>query len=102
GVGEQGVERGGPAWGGSQAHAEGRRDTDGWRTSHDQGANGLGDVLPAHVLARQLLARQSSLVEQQQAVARPADRRDHGGLDAVARPGGAEWDEWPERPAQPP
>ena len=63
-VGEQAVERRRPALTGSQSHAEGRRDTDGWRTSHDEGAKGLGDVLPARELTRQLLARQSSLVEQ--------------------------------------
>ena len=54
-IGEQIVEGLGPALPRGQGDAEGGGDADGRRPPHDEGADRVGDVFPATVLARQLL-----------------------------------------------
>src|SRR6185503_4156940 len=60
-----------------ERHAEGGGDPDGGSAAHDQGLDGLRDLLPARAGLVDLLGGQPRLVEQHEPLAVPADRRDH-------------------------
>ena len=72
-IGQQRVERRRPALARGQHDAEGRRHADGGRAPHDQRADRVGHVLPAPVLALQLLDRAAASGRAARA-GRPAQR----------------------------
>src|SRR5438046_2172024 len=74
-VSEKGVERRRPALARGERHAEGGRDADRRRASHDERPDRVGDVLPPPVRAVELLGGQAPLVHEHQPVVGPPDRR---------------------------
>ena len=84
-IGEQIVDGLGTALARGQRDPEGGGHTDGRRPADDERADRLGHVFPPPVLPRLFLARQAGLIEEQQAVAGPADRSDHRSCSRSAR-----------------
>ena len=69
-----------------QRDAERGGDADRGRAADDERADGLGDVVPARVLALDFTSRQERLVEEHQSLARPADGSDRADHRSVRPP----------------
>ena len=70
------IERRGAACSSRQHDTEGRRHADGRSTADHEGTNGIGDLFPASALPLLLFRGQAALVEEDEPIRPPADRRD--------------------------
>src|SRR6266508_4239808 len=66
-----------PALAHRQRDTEGGGDADGGSAAHDEGADGIGDLLPGGAGLLDFLDRQAGLIQQHEPRAVPADRGDH-------------------------